>query len=56
MRIVVLLLSLLIAAMGAADVLAHEGLLQIALLSLGKEPLLLGGAALIRDSPRAQET
>jgi len=36
MRIVVLLLSLLIAAMGTAPVLAHEGLLQIALLSLGK--------------------
>ena len=51
MRIVVLLLTLLVAAMGAAAILAREGLLPIAVLSFGKEPLLLGGAALIRDSP-----
>jgi len=51
MRIVVLLLSLLVAAMDAAAILVREGLLPVAVLSLGKEPLLLRGAALIRDSP-----
>jgi hypothetical protein len=51
MRIVILLLSLLVAAMGAAAILAPGGHLPVAVLSLEKEPLLSRGAALIRDSP-----
>lgn len=51
MRIVLLLLSVLVAAMGATAILARRGFLPIAVPSLGKEPLLLRGAALIRDSP-----